>query len=195
MDILQCNNDAFVGRYVDAGDAGHSLPLLLPARAGASDRCYRRRFTNDNATPSPFLRARYRSTSRLGCGLLRDSTSFRQPPPRTRFAPGRLAPHGSAPAGFGRFRLGFRRLGGGGRCGASCYASSPWLSRRFLSQGLPKRPVDRARHLRNGGHAVDRAKNALELVVRSEWRGLLAVPQKPAPHHLRIIILAQRLAP
>src|SRR6266446_4654776 len=34
MDILQCNNDAFVGRYVDAGDAGHSLSLLLPARAG-----------------------------------------------------------------------------------------------------------------------------------------------------------------
>ena len=31
MDILQCNNDPFVGRYVDAGDAGHSQSLLLPA--------------------------------------------------------------------------------------------------------------------------------------------------------------------
>jgi hypothetical protein len=30
MDILQCNNDALVGRYVDAGDAGHSHSLLLP---------------------------------------------------------------------------------------------------------------------------------------------------------------------
>src|SRR6266508_1544063 len=30
MDILQCNNDALVGRYVDAGDAGHSQSLLLP---------------------------------------------------------------------------------------------------------------------------------------------------------------------
>src|SRR6266581_3145432 len=38
VDILQCNNDAFVGRYVDAGDAGHSYSLLLPARAAASDR-------------------------------------------------------------------------------------------------------------------------------------------------------------
>jgi hypothetical protein len=33
VDILQCNNDAFVGRYVDAGDAGHSYSLLLPAQA------------------------------------------------------------------------------------------------------------------------------------------------------------------
>src|ERR671918_3018551 len=31
MDILQCNNDALVGRYVDAGDAGHGYSLLLPA--------------------------------------------------------------------------------------------------------------------------------------------------------------------
>jgi hypothetical protein len=31
MDILQCNNHPFVGRYVDAGDAGHSQSLLLPA--------------------------------------------------------------------------------------------------------------------------------------------------------------------
>ena len=31
MDILQCNNDPFVGRDVDAGDAGHSQSLLLPA--------------------------------------------------------------------------------------------------------------------------------------------------------------------
>src|SRR5215472_14835280 len=33
VDILQCNNDAFVGRYVDAGDAGHSYSLLLQAQA------------------------------------------------------------------------------------------------------------------------------------------------------------------
>src|SRR6478609_9495248 len=32
MDILQCNNDALIGRYINAGDAGHSYPLLLPAR-------------------------------------------------------------------------------------------------------------------------------------------------------------------
>ena len=38
-------------------------------------------------------------------------------------------------------------------------------------------------------------QHALELVIRSEWRGLIAVGQKPAPQHLRIVILAQRLAP
>src|SRR5262249_46684452 len=49
-------------------------------RGRAHRRCDRsERFTNDNATPSPFLRARYRSTSRLGWGLLMDSECFRQP--------------------------------------------------------------------------------------------------------------------
>src|SRR5215475_9573547 len=44
VDILQCNNDAFVGRYVDAGDAGHSYSLLLPAQSvAASDRATRER--------------------------------------------------------------------------------------------------------------------------------------------------------
>src|SRR3977135_516607 len=33
MDVLQCNNDAFVGRYIDAGDAGHGHALLLPAQS------------------------------------------------------------------------------------------------------------------------------------------------------------------
>jgi hypothetical protein len=33
MDILQCNNDALIGRYINAGDAGHSYPLLLPAQS------------------------------------------------------------------------------------------------------------------------------------------------------------------
>src|SRR5713226_3356728 len=33
MDILQCNNDALVGRYIDAGDAGHGHSLLSPAQA------------------------------------------------------------------------------------------------------------------------------------------------------------------
>src|SRR5262245_62557591 len=40
MDILQCNNDPFVGWYVDAGDAGHSQSLLLPARSAASAHEY-----------------------------------------------------------------------------------------------------------------------------------------------------------
>src|SRR5262245_26557845 len=48
------------------------------------------RFANDNATPSPFPGARYRSTSRLGCGLLMDSTAFRQPPLGFAFARRRL---------------------------------------------------------------------------------------------------------
>src|SRR5215510_2920827 len=44
MDILQCNNNAFVGRYIDAGDAGHSYSLLLPAQSvAASDRATRER--------------------------------------------------------------------------------------------------------------------------------------------------------
>jgi hypothetical protein len=30
---LQRNNDAFVGRYVDTGDAGHGHSLLLPAQS------------------------------------------------------------------------------------------------------------------------------------------------------------------
>jgi hypothetical protein len=29
---LQCDNDPFIGRYINAGDAGHSYPLLLPAQ-------------------------------------------------------------------------------------------------------------------------------------------------------------------
>jgi hypothetical protein len=33
MDILQCNNDALIGRYINAGDAGHGYPLLLPAQS------------------------------------------------------------------------------------------------------------------------------------------------------------------
>src|SRR5919109_1825397 len=70
MDILQCNNHPFVGRYVDAGDAGHSQSLLLPtARTRPAGHATR---GGSHATPSPFRRARYRSTSRLGWGLLMD---------------------------------------------------------------------------------------------------------------------------
>src|SRR5215831_11435002 len=57
MDILQCNNNPFVGRYIDAGDAGHSHSLLLPApNRAAGAHASRGPFTNDNATPSPFRR-------------------------------------------------------------------------------------------------------------------------------------------
>src|SRR5262245_15498500 len=79
MDILQCNNDTLVGGYVDAGDASHGHSLLLPARKTPGGRSSRSRFANDNATPSPFPGARYRSNSRFGCGLLMDSPAFRQP--------------------------------------------------------------------------------------------------------------------
>jgi hypothetical protein len=37
MDILQCNNNAFVGRYIDTGDAGHG-PSLLGCRRKANSR-------------------------------------------------------------------------------------------------------------------------------------------------------------
>src|SRR5258705_4981160 len=80
MDILQSNDDALIGRYIDAGDAGHSHSLLLPPRSKRPALVSARRFASDNATPSPFRSARYRSTSRLGCGLLRESSSVRQTP-------------------------------------------------------------------------------------------------------------------
>src|ERR1700730_600644 len=80
---------------------------------------------NDNATPSPFPGARYRSVARLGCGLLMDSTSFRQPLLAPAFARGSLAAAG-APAGRrrGRFCLYFHWLLGGPcrRLGPFCLA-------------------------------------------------------------------------
>src|SRR5215471_6344236 len=106
MDILQCNNNPFVGRYIDAGDAGHSHSLLLPApiarpalipHQGGSQTITRH--------PPRSAGARYRSTSQLGCGLLMDSTSFRQPPAGAAFAPDRLAASAFAAGRFGRCAL------------------------------------------------------------------------------------------
>src|SRR5262245_3849539 len=103
MDILQCNNDALVGRYIDAGDAGHGHVLLIAGSIEmAGDHSGRWRSANDNATPSPFPGARYRSTSRLGCGLLMDSTAFRQPLLAFAFARSCLAASGGP---RGRFCL------------------------------------------------------------------------------------------
>src|SRR4029450_3846611 len=158
--------------------------------------CHTRRFANDNATPSPFRRARYRSTSRLGWALLMDSSAFRQPPPRAAFAPGSLSGSAFADARFGHFSVAFRGLSSPACARLRCRARSRRpLDRRFLRPRLPERPIDGARYLRNRGHTVDRPQHALKLIIGDERRGLIAVGRKPAPEHLRIIVLAKHLAP
>src|SRR6266508_1216563 len=157
--------------------------------------CHTRRFANDNATPSPFRRARYRSTSRLGWALLMDSSSFRQPPRRAAFAPGSLAGSAFADPRFGHFSLAFRRLSRPACLRLRCSARGRRpLGRRFLRPRLPEQPIDGARHLWNRGHTVDRPQHALKLVIGDERRGLIAVGRKPAPEHFRIIVLAKQLA-
>src|SRR5262249_40563782 len=155
----------------------------------ASDRATRGRFANDNATPSPFRRARYRSTSRLGCGLLMDSTAFRQPPPRTAFARSRLAAGALAAARFGGFRLRFRGLGGGFLRARGAAGPHPFVlgrltrrglgrllprshGRRLLAGRLAKHLIDGASHLRDRSHAIAPAQHALKLVIGRKRRGL-----------------------
>src|SRR6516165_9379693 len=111
--------------------------------------CHTRAVANDNATPSPFPRARYRSTSRLGCGLLMDSTAFRQPPRGRAFAHSRLAAGTLGPARFGGLGRLLRRP----------------LPRRLLAGRATKLLVDGASHLRDRSHAIDRAQHALKLVI------------------------------
>src|SRR5499427_5924882 len=87
MPWIYCNaimTRLLVGMLTPAMRATVNHSFCRPVDGGQRSRG---RFANDNATPSPSRRARYRSTSRLGCGLLMDSTSFRQPPPGTAFAP------------------------------------------------------------------------------------------------------------
>src|SRR5215510_187518 len=174
--------------------------------------CHTRTVANDNATPSPFPRARYRSTSRLGCGLLMDSTAFRQPPAGTAFARNRLATGALLSTRFGGFGLGFRGFAGRffrarGARGAAAPGfgrlARPWLARRLrppLGRRLPgecraKHLIDGASHLRDRSHAIDRAQHAQKLVIGGKRRGLIAVGQQPAPQHQRIVVGAQRLAP
>src|SRR5262245_5293295 len=173
--------------------------------------CLTRAVANDNATPSPFPRARYRSTSRLGCGLLMDSTAFRQPPRGRAFAHSRLAAGTLGPARFGGFGPHFRGPAGGFL--RACSAAGPllvlgrltrWglgrllrrpLHRRLLAGRLAKHLIDGASHLRDRSHAIDRAQHALKLVIGGKRRGLIAVGQKPAVQHVRIVVVAQHLAP
>src|SRR6516165_7569579 len=147
-------------------------------RKRSGRRSSRGRFANDNATPSPFPRARYRSTSQLGCGLLMDSTAFRQPPARSTFARSRLAAGALALARFGGVGLRFQRLGG-----------------PVFDAGTAEHPIDGASHLRDRSHAIDRTQHALKLVIGGKRRGLIAVGQQPAVQHLRIVVVAQHLAP
>ena len=57
--------------YIDTGDAGHGLSLLLPAQQRRPAFWFQSaESANDNATPSPFPGARYRLTSPTGCGLI-----------------------------------------------------------------------------------------------------------------------------
>src|SRR5215470_3389598 len=174
--------------------------------------CHTRAVANDNATPSPFPRARYRSTSRLGCGLLMDSTAFRQPPRGRAFARSRLAGGALVPARFGGFGLHFRGLARGFlRARGAAGPASPdlgRLTRRDLGRLLPRslgrrllagRPtkhlVDGASYLRDRSHAIDRAQHALKLVIGGKRRGLIAVGQQTTMQHLRIVVVAQHLAP
>src|SRR5258707_11255221 len=99
-----------VGMLTPAMRATASHSYCRRKRSGR--RSSRGRFANDNATPSPFPRARYRSTSQLGCGLLMDSTAFRQPPAGRAFARRRLAAGALAPARFGGLGLRFQRFAG-----------------------------------------------------------------------------------
>src|SRR5215469_3242452 len=179
-------------------------------RKRSGRRSSRVRFANDNATPSPFRRARYRSTSQLGCGLLMDSTAFRQPPARSAFARSRLAAGALVPAQFGGLGLRFQRLAGRvfdasgtrpptaglgvlGRWGLGSYLRRPrgWL----FGGGTAKHPIDGASHLWDRRHSIDRAQHVQKLVIGGERRGLIAVGQQPAVQHLRIVVVPQRLAP
>src|SRR3984893_14467779 len=179
-------------------------------RKRSGRRSSRGRFANDNATPSPFPRARYRSTSQLGCGLLMDSTAFRQPPAGRAFARRRLAAGALAPARFGGVGLRFQRFAGRvfdpsgtrsptavlavlARRGLGSFLRCP--RRRLLDGRTAQHPIDGAFHLRGRRPAVDRAQHALKLLIRGERRGLIAVGQEPPPQHLRIVVGAQRLAP
>src|SRR5262249_48748694 len=209
MDILQSYDDALVGRYVDAGDAGHGPSLLLPGPSGAAGA--------RSLVPSSQTITRHPPRSRgpgivrlldFGCGLLMDSTASRQPPLAADFARGSFATGARAALCFQR-RAG--PLAGRPRPGGFL---RPWLrggaARRPLGRGLgrgrgtlgrggrsprlPQDAIDRARHLRDRHHAVDRPQHALELIVGHERRGLVPVGEQPAAQHLRIVVGAQRLA-
>src|SRR6266568_2481561 len=199
-----------VGMLTPAMRATASHSYCRRKRSGR--RATRGRFANDNATPSPFPRARYRSNSRLGCGLLMDSTAFRQPPPGTAFARSRLAGGALVAARFGGFGLHFRGLAGGFlRARGAAGLATPRLGgltrrglgslltrslgRRLLAGRLAKHLIDGASHLRDRSHAIDRAQHALKLVIGGKRRGLIAVGQQPAVQHLRIVVVAQHLAP
>src|SRR5215469_8560443 len=166
----------------DLADLQHFLVgMLTPAmratvihsycrRKRSGRRSSRGRFANDNATPSPFPRARYRSTSQLGCGLLMDSTAFRQPPAGCAFARSRLPAGALVPARFGGLGLRFQRLAGRvfdasgtrpptaglgvlGRWGLGSYLRRPrgWL----FGGGTAKHPIDGTSHLRDRRHSID----------------------------------------
>src|SRR5215475_11236178 len=181
-------------------------------RKRSGRRSSRGRFANDNATPSPFPRARYRSTSQLGCGLLMDSTAFRQPPRGRAFARSRLAAGALVPARFGGFGLHFRGLARGFlRARGAAGPASPdlgrlarrglrrllprSLGRRLLAGRATKHLVDGASDLRDRSHAIDRAQHALKLVIGGKRRGLIAVGQQTTMQHVRIVVVAQHLAP
>src|SRR6516162_205674 len=197
-----------VGMLTPAMRATASHSYCRRKRSGR--RSSRGRFANDNATPSPFPRARYRSTSQLGCGLLMDSTAFRQPPARSTFARSRLAAGALALARFGGVGLRFQRLAGPvfdaggtrsptaglgvlGRRGLGSLFQRP--PRRLFGAGTAEHPIDGASHLRDRSHAIDRTQHALKLVIGGKRRGLIAVGQQPAVQHLRIVVVAQHLAP
>src|SRR5262245_21498626 len=168
--------------------------MLTPAmRATAIHSCCRRvlktpggrsirsQFANDNATPSPFPGARYRSNSRFGCGLLMDSPAFRQPLLAIPFTRGRSPPGGGARPGGGGFgldfrgfsrRLAFRFRGLAGparslvivtdaggarlrRCGGLPGCRPARLGRRFRWRRLPSGRLEAGRRL--GGRFLQQA--------------------------------------
>src|SRR5271166_2023974 len=112
MDILQCDNNAFVGRYIDAGDAGHVPSLLLPAQSKWPALVPQGPIASNNTTPFPVPRGPVSIDTRLGWGLLMDSTAFRQPPLAFAFAAGDLGGGTGPSAGLRDFSLCFRELAG-----------------------------------------------------------------------------------
>ena len=200
------------GRLLRATGLGGWPILPVPAsRKGAP---------SGNATPSPAtLGAGIVRTVRLNTELLRDSSSFRQPP-RARGFSAFLRPLGGPARGGLGGRLAPRRrrpwpspLAPSWRLLGSlnlawtvflALAQPCWRPVSGLPAALPgrnrperrirQRPADGRRHVGDRGHAVDRPQRALAPVVIHQRRGLGLIGRQTLLEHLRVVVGPQRLA-